>query len=75
MELVDEGKRYRFEFDGEAIYVYVSDSAVIPKLPFENRDENRKFRQFIESLCERLTVNLQERNFDELANEIWEEEE
>jgi len=53
---VDSGIRERVKLiDDDHWYFYISDTAIVPTVPYENRPEQLKVREAVEKVCEYIT--------------------
>jgi len=55
-----KGKRKKIVIDNENFYITITPNSVTATVPFENRPENLKLRQIIDSICETITTTLEE---------------
>ena len=55
-----KGKRKKIVIDNENFYITITPNSVTATIPHENRDENMKLRQLIDSICETITTTLEE---------------
>jgi hypothetical protein len=61
----ENGVRKRIVIDGKNFYLTVGTTFVDCTVPYENRPENLKLRQIVDSLCEQIS-EVMEKNHDKL---------